>query len=198
MSDDFYSTRGMVMDGRLLEKRSKILDDFLHEHGLAEPKSVEYNPLRGSLLGWCFRNVTTHVSIAGGKMETGWVFFELVGVSMKTIAHAIWVTPQGRRMDITPWEFQLERRILFLPDDRVAAKRAYSAGYQTIYATDTRVVSMLKFEHEIDRIFESVCTGVDGVAHIPDARFVEAAEKTGVPQDVAREVVRYRMSKGGH
>ncbi len=185
------------MEGRIIEKRSKILDGFLSVHGLAEPKSVEYNPLRGCDMGWCFRNVTRQVSASGGRMEPGWAFFELIDVSIRTIAHAIWITPQGSRMDITPWKFPPERRTLFLPDEIVATKRAYTAGYQTIYSKDAGIRAMMLYEAEIERIFDSVCIGVDSVVDLPESRFKEAAERVGVPWDMARNVAIQRMRRLG-
>lgn len=198
MSDDFNAVLGMAAHGQIIEKRSKLLADFLREHGLADPKSVEYNPLRGCVMSRCFRNVAAQMSLAGGKMETGWAFFELVDISIRTVAHAIWIMPTGKRMDITPWPFPPDGRILFLPDERVAYKRGYTAGYRTVFAKDARVRAMELFEGEIDLIFDSVCTGVDSIVDIPTLRFMEAAQRAGVPWEVASEVAKHRMSSLGH
>ena len=61
---------------------------------------------------------------------------EHLDISIFTIAHAIWITPQGRRMDITPWPIPPDKRVLFLPDSRVAIKRGYTAGYRTVISKD--------------------------------------------------------------
>jgi hypothetical protein len=195
---DFEKIRGIAFRARMMEKRDKRLDDFLREHGLAEPKSVEYSPLRGSETANCFRNVETHVKIAGGRNETGWAFYELVDVSIHTVAHAIWVRPTGRRMDITPWEHPPQRRILFLPDERVAIKRGYTAGVRSVYAQDERVRAMELFDTEFYRIVED-CIKPDGNHFdIPMSRFQGAADRCGLPWEVASKKVEHGMRNFGH
>jgi hypothetical protein len=198
MNAEWEAVRKRPVRMRTLEKRNRLLSDFLREHGLGEPKSVEYSPLVGCVKALCFKNVEAQIARAGGGLESGWAFRETLDVSMHTIAHAIWITPQGRRMDITPWAFPPERRVLFLPDARVAAKRGYTAGHRTVYATDPRVRAAELYELELDRIFDEFFVSMDAEYDIPGARFWEAAERVGLPLDVAREVVEWRMARGGH
>jgi len=195
---DFHAIRGMEIYGRVIEKRSKLLSDFLREHGLADPKSVEYRPLSGSDMANCFRNVEAQVQRARGRMETGWVFVELVDVSIHTVAHAIWITPQGRRMDITPWSYKPDRRVMFLPDERVAIKRGYTAGCRTVFTSDARIRAMELFDGELDKIFDEFFVGMGQYYDIPNSRFFEAAERLGLPWEVARERVTQRLRNFGH
>jgi hypothetical protein len=188
----------MPVQMRTLEKRSRLLSDFLREHGLGEPKSVEYSPLAGCVQAYCFTNVEAQIARSGGTLESGWAFRETLDVSMHTIAHAIWITPQGRRMDITPWAFPPEKRVLFLPDASVAAKRGYAAGHRTVFSIDSRVRAAELYELELDRIFDEFYPGLGGEFEIPNSRFLEAAERVGLPLDVARELVEYRRRTGGH
>jgi hypothetical protein len=110
---DFQAIRGIELQGGVIEKRSKLLAEFLREHSLADPKSVEYSPLLGCVIAGCFTNVEAQVRRADGRMESGWTFLELLDACIYTVAHAIWITPQGRRKDITPQQFPPERRVLF-------------------------------------------------------------------------------------
>lgn len=187
MNDDWDALRRRSVRARLLEKRSKLLSDFLNEHGLAEPKSVEFSPLADCVPGRCFVNVENQVRRAGGSLETGWVFWELEGVSIHTEAHGIWVTPQGRRKDITPRALPPERRIPFLPDPRVAMKRGYTAGYRTILSSDPRVRSLETYVAELARIFDDCFPGMNREMDIPMARVREAAERCGLPTGVAKK-----------
>jgi hypothetical protein len=198
MTAEWEALRKTPVEMQTLETRSKLLSDFLREHGLGEPKSVEYSPLVGCVQAYCFTNVEAQIARAGGRLESGWAFREICGISIYTIAHAIWITPQGRRIDITPWAHPPKRRVLFLPDASVASKRGYAAGHRTVYSTDPRVRAAELYELELDRIYDEFYPGLGGEFVIPAARFCQAAERVGLPLDVAREVVEWRQAKGGH
>lgn len=198
-ASDFQGIIGMSIEGRILEKRSKLLSEFLREHGLSDPKSVEYSPLPHCEKWNCFRNVEAQIKRAGGgRLETGWIFKELRDISLHTVAHGIWVTPQGRRMDITPQEIGPERRILFLPDVRVAIKRGYTAGWRSVYSKDERVRAMELFDGESDRIVEECFVRMGEYMDIPMSRFREAAARHGLPWEIASKRYEQRVKNFGH
>lgn len=189
MSDDFALSR-------LFEKRSKLLADFLREHQLAEPKSVEYRPLVGCIISGCFRNVDEQVAKAGGRVETGWAFMEIVGVSIYTISHAIWVTAQGKRIDITPWYDPPKKRVLFLPDERVAIKRGYISGYRTVFETDPRLRAVAFFEGELDKMIDdSYDAATKRITPIKTPQLTEIASRLGIPWEIAVEIVQTRLGQ---
>jgi hypothetical protein len=195
---DFQAIRGMSLYGRTVEARSEHLSIFLREHGLAEPKGVEYRPHSNCEMANCFRNVEAQVRRAKGHMETGWAFFELVNISIHTVAHAIWITPFGKPVDITPWPFPPKKRTLFLPDQQVAIKRGYTAGCRTIFTKDERIRAMELFEIELERIFDEFFVGMGEYMDIPQSRFTKAAERIGIPWEVAKERVDYAHRNYGH
>src|SRR4051812_27851672 len=114
MQSDYFAALQAPRRARILEKRSGVLHSLLIEHDLPEPKSVEFAPIQSAALKRCFVNVEEQVLRAGGTMETGWMFWEIEDTSVYTEAHAIWITPQGKRRDITPQRMPPEKRILFL------------------------------------------------------------------------------------
>ena len=197
LSDDLSALNAAANQGRFIEKRSKLLAPFLAEHSLAEPKSVKRQPLPGCEIEQCFRNVECQVKIAGGRMETDWAFFEEFNVSIHTVAHAIWVAPRGDRMDITPWRYSPQKRILFLPDARVAVKRGYTAGWSTVFAQEPLIRSMAQYNRGLDHLFEGVHGPVGTPFFIPDATFMELAKAVGLPWLFAKIVVDLRLANHG-
>lgn len=189
----------MTVYGRTIEAHSPELARFLQEHNLPQPVSVEYRPHSGSETGNCFRNVEAQVERAKGRMQTGWAFVEYISVSIHTVAHAIWVTRFGKQVDITPWQFPPKQRILFLPDDRVAVKRGYTAGRRSIFTKDERLRAMELFDDELGRIFDESFDGMGKPSkEIPSSRFAEAARRAGLPMEIAKQRVEYAFQNNGH
>lgn len=122
-------------------------------------------------------------------METGWVFWEYENTSILTEAHAIWIDPRGRRLDITPRNLEPGRRILFLPDPRVAAKRGYTASYRTVLSDDPRVRALENFAAELSGIWDECFVGMGEEMEVPHLRLKEAAERHNLPAAVARWMV---------
>src|SRR2546430_17627955 len=121
-------------------------------------------------------------------METGWVFWEFEDNSMHTEAHAVWITSQGIWMDITPRSIAPDKCLLFLPDRRVAAKRGYTAGHRTILSTDSKTRAVEAFKIELSRIFDDCFVGMGREMEIPMSRVREAAQRVGLPADVAKQI----------
>lgn len=182
---------------RVFEKRSPVLAAFLKEHGIAEPKSVEYAPLSGCRDGFCFVNVEQQISKMGGSIETGWVFWEYVETSISTEAHAIWISPQGKRRDITPREVFPDRRILFTPDPRVAKKRGYTASVRTILSNDSRVIAMESFAGELAQVWEEQLVKIGTEMEVPIAKLRLAAKTHGLPWPVAQWMIEKKVRHHG-
>jgi hypothetical protein len=51
----------------------------------------------------------------GGSIQHGWSIWERPGIFIEGIFHAVWISPDGTLIDVTP-EVDNEKEILFLPD----------------------------------------------------------------------------------
>lgn len=86
-----------------------------------KPVYLTVHPETGAVANECFPNVEAKIAIAGGRMQCGWQIWEWPQVMVEAEFHAVWVSPEGQMVEITP-KAQGENTILFLPDPR----RTYS------------------------------------------------------------------------
>lgn len=63
----------------------------------------------------CFLNVPEKVGRDGGAMVSGWEISQLPMIYLEARFHAVWKSPAGQFVDVTPEELG-QTRILFLPD----------------------------------------------------------------------------------
>ncbi|MDL2232360.1 SEC-C domain-containing protein [Ruminococcaceae bacterium OttesenSCG-928-L11] len=81
-----------------------------------DPFYVSCNPHPEALPSECFPNVKLLVQEIGGKMLCGWAIWQRANVLIEAEAHAIWETPNGSLLDVTPHS-RNEPEILFLIDE---------------------------------------------------------------------------------
>lgn len=79
------------------------------------PFYVQVVPIEGSLFNECFGNVDKKIAQKGGEKVHGWTVREWKGVFLEAEFHAIWKSPKGAFLDVTPTE-EVEVKRLFLPD----------------------------------------------------------------------------------
>ena len=75
---------------------------------------LEVNPEQGSKILDCFENVKKKIDRSYGEMLCGWVIWEWKGVLEEAEYHAVWRSPQGKILDITP-QSDGEKKVLFVP-----------------------------------------------------------------------------------
>ena len=100
----------------------EITDRIMELCSGAVPGTVPvYVPVEAAgwgLMNECFPNVQRMVWEHGGQQVNGWAVWQWANISVTLEAHAIWESPEGKLVDITPHDCG-EREILFLRDDRV-------------------------------------------------------------------------------
>lgn len=80
----------------------------------AKPFFVSVVPENYSIPNACFPTVKEKIERDGGKMVIGWQLWE-TNFFVEAEFHAIWESPNGNLLDITPKQIPVEK-ILFLPD----------------------------------------------------------------------------------
>jgi len=74
-------------------------------------------PETDAVVNECFPNVETKIARVGGRMLCGWQLWEWPHVLVEAEFHAVWLSPEGEMVDITPKPHG-EAQILFVPDER--------------------------------------------------------------------------------
>ena len=92
------------------------------------------------LYGWCSDGVREKIKHDGGSILFGWSIWEWPKVLLTGEFHAIWISPDGNNLDITP-KPQGEATILFVPDRSYLAdfdfeKRPGNRRYRLYRAAD--------------------------------------------------------------
>lgn len=78
-------------------------------------KFIDVRPHPHSKMNECFHNVDYVVKESGGKRILGRVIWQWANILVEGEAHAIWESPDGKLIDVTPNSYN-ENRILFLKD----------------------------------------------------------------------------------
>ncbi len=92
------------------------LEAFCLSLGGAAPMFVPVVDDEHGLFGWCSDGVLEKVKADGGEIVFGWSIWEWPEVLRTAEFHAVWKSPAGELMDITP-KPRGEQRILFVQDD---------------------------------------------------------------------------------
>lgn len=174
-----------VVRFRIVEKRTSLLESFVKEQCLPPLVSVECRPLIGCELKRCFVNVERQVERAGGSMMTGWIFNEYENRHIEGEAHAVWLSPTGKKLDITPHRFPA-KRVLFSVDTRVAKKRGYTAAPKLIISQNPRVVLIEKFDSCLDQLLADRFEAIGKYIDISFNEVRSVAIDLGIPEEVAR------------
>ena len=77
------------------------------------PVAVPCRPFHGAQPGLCYQNVVALGDTLGGTFVTGWAVWEDPGVAFVCDHHAVWRTPEGELVCVTP-QVPAEPEILFV------------------------------------------------------------------------------------
>lgn len=194
MTDEFESAFRAPVEMRLIEKRTRTLEEFVRSLGLPKLVSVECVPQPWAEPKLCFPNVESQVRRLGGSLITGWIFNEYRDRSIEGEAHAVWLSPTGRRRDITPHRFQPDR-VLFAEDASVQAKRGYTYPPKLILSSDPVVRKIEEYASAIHRLVAEAYVGMGQVMEIRSADAKRIAEEMSIPPGAAKHIFEGILSK---
>jgi len=114
-----------------------------------DPLYVSVEPMNGAKHGECYSNVHRKIQSDGGTILHGWCIWEESTFFIEAEHHAIWVSPEGEKVDVT-WQNTGERRILFLPDPEKVWNRILIPNRRHALTDDPRLQEFLALADELD------------------------------------------------
>ncbi|MBP2296590.1 SEC-C metal-binding domain-containing protein [Azospirillum rugosum] len=94
---------------------TNIIEEFCRSIAPAPPVFVPVVPEPTAVVSECFPNVAAKVERDGGEIAYGWSIWEWPGVFIEAEHHAVWRSPTGDLIDVTPRP-EREKKVLFVPD----------------------------------------------------------------------------------
>lgn len=136
----------------------------------AELISVPIRPWSKSRSSECFDNVERYILEYGGRRLLGWRPMRWANIMVEAEAHAIWRSPAGELLDITPCE---QSTSLFLPDFNMIYN-GYPHGNVRQALTDSPLVAtLIDMSNQLDKLRMSVKAGEK--YEVPEELFVQIA-----------------------
>ena len=141
----------------------------------AEPVVIDVSPEPGARANSCYQNVRRIARLRGGRMEEGWLVWDGGrGRYLKCVHHAVWKSPDGRLIDMTPTD---DARNLFLPDPATHYSGEYIRARYFALIDTAPVRERIEFCKFTDLIAPHPCPcgGGQGRKHHDACEWVEPA-----------------------
>jgi hypothetical protein len=124
----------------------------------------------------CYFNVDAKIKAAGGSIEYGWALWHYPGKFIEAEHHAVWVSPEGDRVDVSP--HTTGEQILFLPDPEMDYKEAFIPNRRKALCDDEQLIAFLRLAEQHDQLKIKNAT--------PEGGYRETGEMMGIEMDMAR------------
>ena len=108
-------------------------------------------PESGFLPLYCFENSQAKAENSGGTVVLGWTIWEYPCVMIEGEFHAVWRSPDGDLVDVTP-RLDGEERILFVPDPAQRYEGLMVDNIRMSLSADPAVLELIAANEEIFRI----------------------------------------------
>ena len=107
------------------------------------PIYVDVHPLQGAPSKECFPIVEQYIQANGGSSAIGWSLWELPELFIEAEFHAVWKSPEGALVDISP-KTEPTKRILFLPDPSRVYEGRQVNNFRMALRQDPVVIGFLR------------------------------------------------------
>ena len=124
---------------------------FCQQVSQHDPLYVPVKPMNGAKQGDCYNNARRKIQTDGGTIMYGWCIWEEPTFFIEAEHHAIWVSPEGEKADLTPHDMG-EKRVLFLPDPEKVWNRIPILNHRHALTSDPRMKEFLALADELDAL----------------------------------------------
>lgn len=114
-------------------------------------KFIDVKPHPHSKMNECFHNVDYVVKESGGKRILGRIIWQWANILVEGEAHAIWESPDGKLIDVTPNNYN-ENRILFLEDPGMVYRNMVIGSIRIPLTDSPDVKELIHICEEMDAI----------------------------------------------
>jgi hypothetical protein len=125
----------------------------------------------------CYGNVATKIAKDGGDVQHGWCVWVHEGRLIEGEFHAIWVSPQGELVDITP-KRDGEERILFIPDKETVYDNKHIDNVRVALTDDAEVKGLIRDGEKKSQLRARYDNG-NGLSQIPIHAIAKSIMDTG-------------------
>lgn len=139
---------GRVTTPRIITPQIRELCQSISKY---EPVFVPVVADPKSLINECFQNVDTYVKEHGGQRVLGRSIWQRANVLIEAEAHAVWKSPTGDMVDITP-HTNNETSILFLVDHQMTYSGNCIPNIRKALTSSPLVAEFIGLFNERDRI----------------------------------------------
>jgi len=110
----------------------------------SKPIYIPVRPTKGAQVNECFGNVKAKVKRDNGFLQYGWGIWEWKNVLIEAEFHAVWKSPEGKLICVTPNPYK-ESKMLFLSDDTME--------YDGVHRVDN-IRKSLRIEPVVDELIK--------------------------------------------
>ena len=104
----------------------------------SRPQIVRCEPHQDGEVSECFPNVQKYIATNGGELVHGWAIWDWCGEMMEGEFHAVWKSPNGDLIDITPRILPL-KWIMFIPDPKTVFE-GFQVNNKRVALTDNPLI----------------------------------------------------------